>query len=356
MRSGIPNPSSARPHQGRRLTRRSRAMSRPSSPKWRQFEELVARIEKHLAPKGAKVASSDHVPDFVAGGTRQVDATIRYRVGSSDLLIAIECRDRSAKPDVRWIEEIASKKADCRIDRMIAVSSKGFTKKAQKKATAHGISARVIKEIALSEIQEWMGSLSLKQALTNFLHRRITFHFYDRQNVPLEVLAPTVESINRDILNAAVFHEVETDKWLSMRDLLADIVHRKGATKRPASLAGGDSFRVGPLETAVLYAHPGDAIFLEGIPHDGTPIHKRIAIDFEPKSVTIRTTEGEIFIKQFIHIFTAVCGVVDTPAPFAVQYESKNEETSFQYAERSVPFAGGILTISQHREVPASKK
>ena len=62
----------------------------------RDLERLVARLERVLA------RASDHVtitsPDQIWGveseTIREVDVTVRCRVGSADVLVAFECRDR----------------------------------------------------------------------------------------------------------------------------------------------------------------------------------------------------------------------------------------------------------------------
>lgn len=48
---------------------------------WRRFEKLVARIERVLAPKGAIVKSPDKIEDILTGSLREVDASIRMKVG-----------------------------------------------------------------------------------------------------------------------------------------------------------------------------------------------------------------------------------------------------------------------------------
>jgi hypothetical protein len=62
---------------------------------WREFEKLIARIEQAMAPSGAEIKSPDRIPDRVTGELREVDASIRYKVGTCPILITVECRDRS---------------------------------------------------------------------------------------------------------------------------------------------------------------------------------------------------------------------------------------------------------------------
>ncbi|MEM7115362.1 MAG: restriction endonuclease [Chloroflexota bacterium] len=128
--------------------------------KWREFEELVARIEKTLIHQQSdidiKLTSPDkEVIDKVTHEKREVDATIRYKLGSSEHLIAIECRDRHRIQDVTWIEQLATKANDIGATQTIAVSSSQFSKSAMRKAAAHGIELRLMHEITDTTLQEW---------------------------------------------------------------------------------------------------------------------------------------------------------------------------------------------------------
>ena len=77
---------------------------------WRKFEWLVARIEETLAPEGAIVKSPDRIKDLVTGQMREVDASIRYKVGSAPILITVECRERAGVQDMVVIPSVV--KAD----------------------------------------------------------------------------------------------------------------------------------------------------------------------------------------------------------------------------------------------------
>lgn len=123
---------------------------------WREFERLVARIERDLAPQGAVVRSPDRVPDLVTGSLREVDASIRFKVGSSSILITIECRRRGAVQDDTWIEQLASKKEKVGAAKTIAVSSSGFSEPAKITAKLKGIDLRNLREITDEEILAWL--------------------------------------------------------------------------------------------------------------------------------------------------------------------------------------------------------
>ena len=99
----------------------------------REFEKLVFEIEQALDKTGAIIKSPGYLIDKETDGKREVDVVIRINTGSTNLAIAIECRDRKAANDVRWIEELISKRNSINVDRMIAVSSSDWTSGAKKR-------------------------------------------------------------------------------------------------------------------------------------------------------------------------------------------------------------------------------
>jgi hypothetical protein len=104
---------------------------RRQNPEWREFERLIARIESDAGPKGLIVRSPDRLRCKLTGRLREVDASIRAKIGTTEMLVTIECRRRSKLQDVTWIEQLATKKSSIGADRTIAVSASGFSTEAQ---------------------------------------------------------------------------------------------------------------------------------------------------------------------------------------------------------------------------------
>lgn len=121
----------------------------------KEFEDLVARIEQIAAPKRATVKARDRILNAVTGRYQEVDVSIRYRIGTVDVLITIECRKHRRKSDVRWIQELVTKRADLHISKTIAVSAKGFSRPARRAAKTHDIELRTISEISARDLQGW---------------------------------------------------------------------------------------------------------------------------------------------------------------------------------------------------------
>ena len=133
---------------------RKKGSHSPKTP-WREFELLVSRIESAVAPEGATVKSPAFLWDSVAHQQREVDATITYKVGTTPIVIMVECRDRHKIQDVLWIEQLATKQRDLRAAKCVAVTSSGFTRAAVTKAEALGIELRTIKFVDAETIKSW---------------------------------------------------------------------------------------------------------------------------------------------------------------------------------------------------------
>lgn len=107
-------------------------------PRWKKFEELVAKIQADLAGD-AVVTHNDTIIGKSTGVSRQIDVTIRKNVGQFELLIVIDCKDHKRPLDVKDIEEFMGLAQDVRAHRAGMVAAKGFSETAKKRAQDAGI-------------------------------------------------------------------------------------------------------------------------------------------------------------------------------------------------------------------------
>jgi len=116
------------------------------------FEQQIHRIHELLDGSGAVVTWNDHIPDpDNSSQSRQIDITIERK----RKLTIVECRKRQSPQDVQWIEELIGRRTSLRANGVIAVSSSGFTAGAVKKATAHGIVLRDLRQLTEAEVEDW---------------------------------------------------------------------------------------------------------------------------------------------------------------------------------------------------------
>ncbi len=128
-----------------------------NDPQWRKFEQLIARIEADAGPQGFAVKSPDRVRCKLTGRLREVDATIRTKAGTAELLITIECRRRTKVQDVTWLEQLATKRSSIGADHTIAVSHSGFSSEATAVARRLGITLRRIEDVQAKDLNPLLG-------------------------------------------------------------------------------------------------------------------------------------------------------------------------------------------------------
>lgn len=138
--------------------------------KGRALELLIARLEAATSSGEAEVRSPDYFADTISGTTREVDVTVRSKVGSANVLVMFECRDRAGKQDVRWIEEIHGKRQVIRPNVAVAVTSgQGFSTGAQNTARHLGIEVRTVEQITVEDVVGWC---RLQHLTVNLQHVR----------------------------------------------------------------------------------------------------------------------------------------------------------------------------------------
>lgn len=130
---------------------------RSNDPQWREFEKLIARIEADAEPQGIVIKSPDRIRCKLTGRLREVDATIRTKVGTAEMLITIECRRRTKVQDVTWLEQLATKRSSIGADHTIAVSHSGFSPEAETVAQRLGITLRRIADVQAQDLNPLLG-------------------------------------------------------------------------------------------------------------------------------------------------------------------------------------------------------
>lgn len=228
---------------------------------WREFEKLVARIERAIAPIGAVVKSPDYVTDTVTGELREVDGSICSKRDGPPIRV-LECRDRVKVEDVMWIEQLVTKSRDHGVP-TTAVSSAGFSRSAVAKANHYGIETRLISDVTQNEMVGWV-------KINQIVH---TIYFPVLETVNLEMYCESGETGGR--LHPSVIEQVQA------RGGDARVIIRHGDRK---------AFTVGQILDASV--RKGLDLFA-GVPDDGTKAHKRAVIKFAKGLFYVQTTAGE---------------------------------------------------------------
>jgi hypothetical protein len=102
------------------------------------FERLGAAVQAKLDP-GATVRWNEKIVG------RQIDATVRGRLGSAVVLVIIECRDYSDALGIDHVDALDSVRREVGANKAILVTRTGFTRPALEKAAAVGIDTCVLR-------------------------------------------------------------------------------------------------------------------------------------------------------------------------------------------------------------------
>jgi sporulation protein YlmC with PRC-barrel domain len=116
-----------------------------------KFQQLVAFIERELAGAGVKVTESVELEEYADSSDREVDILIEAELNGHPVRMALECRDRSRPQDKEWIDSLIGKFRDLKIDRVIAISSSGFTRGALQKASQVNIGTLSLQEASQAD-------------------------------------------------------------------------------------------------------------------------------------------------------------------------------------------------------------
>jgi hypothetical protein len=189
---------------------------------------------------------------------------LRGRIGSSNILIIIECRDRVKVEDVIWIEQITCKRESIGADKVIAVSSKGFSEPAKIKAQKNKIELRTFEEIDPHEISRWFllsGHLDVQKQMMDVQRLHINCNNPEKKilELPAEMAARCTPDID---WQAPIF-----------------LMKKEG---RPVSLQ-----YIWSCFSEKLYS---------GVPEDGSKIHLPIRLNFpnEDDRFQLLTKSGPI--------------------------------------------------------------
>jgi hypothetical protein len=99
-------------------------------PRSNEFQRLVKVIYEQIKPEGASVTESAMLREKGSSTEREVDVLVEARLADTVVRLAVECRDRSRRDDIEWIDQLIGKYRDLPVDKIIAVSASGVTKSA----------------------------------------------------------------------------------------------------------------------------------------------------------------------------------------------------------------------------------
>lgn len=190
---------------------------------WKLFQDRVAEMEPLLNRAGAQIESPAWIPDKDTGEPREVDVLVRLPYAHQPVTITIECRKHKARQDVRWIEQLAQKRASVGADRTVAVSQSPFTEPAKRKAAQLGIELRTFSELDADELLGEAYSLVFYFEKRNSENLRMEVEcgpILDHPGIPLPPLPGELRDVlERQDLERPVFLDVRSGEKRSLWDI-----------------------------------------------------------------------------------------------------------------------------------------
>lgn len=162
---------------------------------WKKFEQKVYELQKFLSPE-SRIIYDFKKEGFLSRTTRQTDVALFDKIGSTEIFIAVECKDKKRKIGVAEVDGFNTKIRDIMANKGVMVASNGFTKGAVNLAKNCGIDLYVlstnedVKELNIKGIVEIAKVTHYSYAITN-LHKKFLnsdfrkFNYYTTDNTPI---------------------------------------------------------------------------------------------------------------------------------------------------------------------------
>lgn len=212
----------------------------------KDLQDIVKRIESALG-EDCEVTSPDWLEDRTSGRKREVDLSIRQKVGGQSVLIIEECRDHKRKVGVQYIEQAKQKRDDVKANKLVVVSTEGFTRGAKEKAEHHGIALMTMTE-ALEE--DW-GSWFQVEKIDVYTHRfeLVNLEILTTQGADTET-AHGIEHLGQFKSDAPVLFNEDGSPWGSANLLLQGVAEQHGS-KLFGDLNAGDEPKLKSVDIAL---------------------------------------------------------------------------------------------------------
>lgn len=207
-----------------------------SSIPWKDFEDLVGKIEHMLVPQNCKVKPNDHIRDST-GELRQVDASVRIDNGTVEILYIIECRKRKKISDVTWVEQVAMKARRLGAAKAIIVSNQALTANALRTAKEQSIDVRTLKELP-EAFPKTPGLWFSREAIRWSKECRISGKLSKSEGHPEDVYVQAYRFIDSSAMNAV--YKIAGTETLLTRSQVAKLVRQSlGSVNFPPGVPMG---------------------------------------------------------------------------------------------------------------------
>lgn len=144
------------------------------------FQQLIHKIYECMNDDETIITESGEIWDHDGEILREVDILIERKSPNGCFRCMVECRDRSRKESIQWIDELIGKSRSLNVNKVIAVSSKGFAHSAIVKAKKNKIETHTLIESLLSDLPDWVSDVSFLLVNAGTYNLEIhSIRFYD---------------------------------------------------------------------------------------------------------------------------------------------------------------------------------
>ena len=199
----------------------------------RKFEKIVRDLEELLGDSNLEVKSPDKLFDYASEIYREVDISIKGKLGTHPILIVIECRDWGKPQNVTWIEQLKTKRDGIRANKMIAVSTSGFSLNAETLAEKYGIGIRNVNDLDAKELSGWIAHTEVVYILNNFDVQAVSSILTDSSelgDIAPKATLPTFGRRGTMKSEDKVFISKSTGQHFSTNDLVRNIKSQDNTT------------------------------------------------------------------------------------------------------------------------------
>jgi len=190
----------------------------------KKLEDLVSQIERILLPQGFEIYKNRREYDDDGVCSNEFDIVVEGKVGSGYYKGLIECRDRPSqrKAPKSWMEQLYGRQQEGQFNKVIAVSTTGFSPGAIKYAEKFGIEVHVLSEIRIDQISNWfqLQRFILSQPIIT-LNKSIIYISEDTTNELRLIFKKFIHTISP---NDNIFQSTINEKKYSLNQLFVQVV------------------------------------------------------------------------------------------------------------------------------------
>lgn len=282
------------------------------------LERIVTSIEKLLLGKEFTVTPNDMVFDDEGNQIAEFDISIEGKVGSTSFKWLIECRDRPSKGPApgSWIEQLSGRKLRFSFDKVIAVSTTGFSPSA--KTAAKNLNITIREVTSAEDISSQFGTIEFLLSSVN-----LSFRGYADFDFPGEMAKEVndlLKEVNGLLKDPKIRFAGESD-FLTLRQFIMRDHFNNKIVQNPAIdetrevtfeqhakmelLIGKRIFKIEGLSVPITLEysfHPANILTIKSYGEDGTVIGEEVAISTEMPDVIVRSVvlvtrkNGDVYV------------------------------------------------------------